>query len=322
MAITLMYRYLLDIEHDFEGKTEIASGSFGIVYRAKKKSKGRHPAIDCAIKILKNDSLSLENMEVFKKEVSLLFRLKHPAVLGLVGFSIPVMKRGSLAIITEYMPNGSLYKVLALEDKGCAPPGWEEMQKMINIFGIAAGMCYVHQQHIFHRDLKTENIILDEEFHPRICDFGISKLVEEKNNEIITMTMNVGTPIYMAPEVFDTGQSHAHYTEKVDVFSYAYVLYEMFVLSKPWQEKKNINVFNLTKFLINGERPTLDNRGIPEPYQELITHCWDQNPEARPSFKEIVIGLRDNAQIYFENVYDDQTFLDYIEEVTEGLNLD
>ena len=78
-------------------------------------------------------------------------------------------------IITEYASNGSLDRIIELERLNMAIPEWDDTKKLINLYGIAMGMSYLHSKHIIHRDLKPANIFLDDHLYPKIGDFGLSK---------------------------------------------------------------------------------------------------------------------------------------------------
>lgn len=254
-------------------------------------------------------------MEKFIQEVQCQAKLKHTAVLFLVGFSFPVGGTGDFAVFTEFMPNKSLKHVIEEASKGTAPTNWETI-RAINIFGIAAGMAYVHQQGIIHRDLKTENIMLDENYCPKIADFGFSKLFEEGTQDIINQTVGIGTPIYMAPEIFED----QHYSNKIDVFAYAIILYELTTLNKPWSHKK-VTVYSLPTLIKNGERPSIKDNELSDDYLELIHRCWDIDPKVRPSFIKIVKGFMDYREVYFDHpLIEKETLDDYIEKATEKLD--
>ncbi|OHT05403.1 hypothetical protein TRFO_26886 [Tritrichomonas foetus] len=316
-------RVLVDIKGDFGRKTKISHGGFGVVYRATRKAKGKKSEMECAIKIMNNQSLLPGDYHIFDKEVKLLFRLKHPAIIELVGWSIPVMNYGYLALVTKYMPNGSLSQVIQKESDSLAPEGWDIIKKYCCIVGIAVGMCYVHQQdmYIIHRDLKPDNILLDENFYPKICDFGISKMIENQRDQVFNMTMGIGTALYMAPEQM----SGDTYDKKVDVYAYAYILYELFVLKKSWSDQfpnAEINPLRVSILVQNGQRPEIAENIVTNKFRDLIKRCWSQNPDARPSFKEIVLDFKERADEFFPECSNDSDFMEYMESVLVGLNLE
>lgn len=115
--------------------------------------------------------------------------------------------------------------------------------KYICLIGISNAMKYLHQQGIIHRDLKSDNVLMDEYFYPKICDFGLSRIFPESLSSSITSC--IGTPIYMAPELFD---EEVHYTKKIDVFAFAILAYEIISEKVPYHElPKKITPFALEK---------------------------------------------------------------------------
>lgn len=303
--------------------TKIGEGSYGEVHEAIRpadsKHPDKHPEMKCAVKYLAAGTIKTrDDQKHFHSEVACQYSLKHPTILPLLGYSFPFQGRGHYAIVTKFMPNGSLLQLNSKVESGQAPDNWETI-KAINIFGIAAGMAYIHQHNIIHRDLKSDNVLLDENYYPKIADFGFSKVFEEGTQNQINQTMNIGTPIYLPPEIIV--DHDCHYSNKIDVFAYSIILYELTTQHRPWHDKKDVTVFNLVKYAQEGLRPTIRNREIPDEYVELIGRCWDSNPQKRPSFIRIVKGFMDHKEEYFNlALIDEEKFDDYVALVTEGLD--
>lgn len=300
------------------GGFKIGEGNFGTVIKGTFPSSKNQPEIPCAIKIMKYTEFTDDEQERFYREIGCQASLKHETILPLLGCSIQIMKKGDYAIVTEFMEKGSLSNLIAEAERGNAPKDWETI-KAINIFGIAAGMAFVHKSNIIHRDLKTDNIMLDENYHPKIADFGFSKIFEEGTQDQINMTKKVGTPICMAPEVL-LGKN---YGNKSDVFSYAMILYELLTQRKPWSDRPGFKEkkFNLIEYIENRQRPTIHLNEISDSFKDLIEQCWATEPEDRPSFIEIVQKLDENKEDYFDlDEIDEEKFLDYIELAKKGLN--
>jgi serine/threonine protein kinase len=198
---------------------------------------------------------------------------------------------------------------------------WNDTKRAIVAFGVATGMCYLHERGIIHRDLKTENIMLDEDLFPRICDFGFAKIVgaDEQLQQLINQSMDIGTPVYMALELFsDIG--NGRYSPAVDVFSYAMVLYELVTLTVPWERVKGSEKctrFNIVGYLEKGLRPTIPEY-VPAAYKQLIEACWAQNPSQRPTFREIVEQTR-GLSLCFDSS-DENAVIDYQEKMLKSLN--
>ncbi|KAK8857781.1 hypothetical protein M9Y10_016193 [Tritrichomonas musculus] len=138
-------------------------------------------------------------------------------------------------------------------------------------------MSYLHSYNIIHRDLKPANILLDENFYPKIADFGLSKFQINPLNSIDDSTK--GTPLYMAPEVWNNeGHSKAS-----DVYSFALIVYELVTNEKPF---KSLNYFQVFANILQGKRPQIDS-SVPDLYKNIIESCWAQDPDKRPSFDTI-----------------------------------
>lgn len=292
MAIRLTFNHLIDIDEDItnRSKNPISTvGGFGYVYRGTFIRRHHHrenELIDCAIKIMRYRGELSDNFESFHRELQSQLRVKHPALLPLLGFSISPQREEKLAIITPFMPNGSLRTILSNEKRGDAPLEWDDKKRIITIIGIAAGLYKMHQENLIHRDIKPENILFDEEFHPKICDFGLSKVFKDGLDEIVQATI-CGTEKYMAPEMIE----EKGYNSKVDVFAFGLVLYEIFT-NETFYERLAREGKSYFTVLANGLRPDLTDDVRFNPFfKKLIEECWSNSPDGRPSFEEILNRL-------------------------------
>ena len=195
-------------------KDKLGQGGYGTVYKGKLSNE-----VLVAIKIL-NDSKG--NGEEFINEVGTIGRIHHVNVVRLVGFCADGVKR---ALIYEFLPNESLEKFIFSTSVKANSLGWEKLQDIA--IGIAKGIEYLHQgcdQRILHFDIKPHNILLDENFNPKISDFGLAKLCS-KDQSAVSMTIARGTMGYIAPEVLSRNFGNASY--KSDVYSFGMLLLEM-----------------------------------------------------------------------------------------------
>ncbi|KAK9994766.1 hypothetical protein SO802_024469 [Lithocarpus litseifolius] len=192
---------------------KLGQGAYGTVFKGKFSNE-----IHVAVKILNS---SKGNGEEFINEVGTMGRIHHVNVVRMVGFCADGFRR---ALVYEFLPNDSLEKFISSVDSKLFL-GWEKLQDIA--LGIAKGIEYLHQgcdQRILHFDIKPHNILLDQNFNPKISDFGLAKLCA-KDQSAVSMTTARGTMGYIAPEVFSRNFGSVSY--KSDVYSFGILLLEM-----------------------------------------------------------------------------------------------
>ncbi|XP_027337170.1 rust resistance kinase Lr10-like [Abrus precatorius] len=205
------YAEIKRITNNFEDKLGV--GAYGTVFRGSISKE-----FIVAVKMLNN---SQGNGEEFINEVSTMGRIHHVNIVRLVGFCADGFRR---ALVYEFLPNGSLQKFINSPDNRQNFLGWKRLQDIA--LGIAKGIEYLHQgcdQRILHFDIKPQNVLLDQNFTPKICDFGLAKLCS-RDQSIVSMTTARGTLGYIAPEVFSRKFGNVSY--KADVYSYGMMLLE------------------------------------------------------------------------------------------------
>ncbi|KAK0598317.1 hypothetical protein LWI29_033638 [Acer saccharum] len=208
------YSYVKKITKSFS--TKLGQGGYGDVYKGKLPD-GRL----VAVKVLKE---SKGNGEEFINEVASICRTSHVNVVALLGFCYNKNKR---ALIYDFMSNGSLDKYIFDKESSNTKCNLEWKTKYQIAIGIARGLEYLHRgcnTRIVHFDIKPHNILLDEDFCPKISDFGLAKLCKNKES-IISMLGARGTVGYIAPEVFC--RSFGEVSHKSDVYSYGMMILEM-----------------------------------------------------------------------------------------------
>jgi len=244
---------------------------------------------EVAIKKLKFPKLSGPKLTAFQREISVLATTSHPCLLKFIGAT----DTHPFCIVTEWMGGGTLYNEIH-EGKKLNPT-----QKTIAAYDIARGMQYLHSRHILHRDLKSLNVLFDNEGRAKICDFGFSRHMADND----MMTQNVGTPHWMAPELLI---STGNYSYKVDVYSYGIVLWEIVSGNAPFKGLDPTQI--VAQVLTYNLRPSIPE-SVNLPLKSLITRCWDRIPDRRPSFDEIV-RLFQTGQILIDGS-DKKEFLEY-----------
>lgn len=294
---------------------KIGEGAFGKVYIAENQSQDTQ----FAVKIISNNGeLSGHDQMMFLRESLILRKLKHPAIVKFIGINFHSFENQDKlepTIITEYVPHGSLKEILKKEQNSIADDDWNPTKKYICLLGIADAMRYLHHHGIIHRDLKPENILIDENFYPRICDFGLSRCFSMMltNSIKLSMTGNIGTPLYMAPELM---MDEDKYGAGVDVYSFAILTYEIVCGKEPFSlHGKPIKFADLCKKVMSGVRPEF-TEGVTEKMKDLITQCWSQDCQNRPSFEEIFKKLSSDLSYLDEDVDEDE-INDYIRMLKE-----
>ncbi|CAN6680854.1 unnamed protein product [Malus baccata var. baccata] len=211
-----------DIEratNNYDDSRVLGEGGFGRVY-----SGVLEDGTKIAVKVLKRDDQ--QGGREFLAEVEMLSRLHHRNLVKLIGICT---EEHSRSLVYELIPNGSVESHLHGIDKDSAPLNW--VQRMKIALGAARGLAYLHEDsspRVIHRDFKASNILLEDDFTPKVSDFGLARTaMDEENRHISTRVM--GTFGYVAPEYAMTG----HLLVKSDVYSYGVVLLELLTGRKP-----------------------------------------------------------------------------------------
>ncbi|WCJ28452.1 Leucine-rich repeat transmembrane protein kinase [Euphorbia peplus] len=208
--ITFSYSELKTATKDFSPSNQLGEGGYGPVYKGT-LSDGREVAV-------KQLSLaSHQGKDQFITEIATISAVQHRNLVKLYGCCIEGNRR---LLVYEYLENKSLDK--ALFEENSLHLDWETRFNVC--LGVARGLAYLHEEsrpRIVHRDVKASNVLLDSELCPKISDFGLAKLYDEKHTHISTRV--AGTIGYMAPEYAMRG----HLTEKADVFSFGVLALEI-----------------------------------------------------------------------------------------------
>ncbi|WOL09063.1 serine/threonine-protein kinase EDR1 isoform X1 [Canna indica] len=248
----------------------IGLGSYGEVYRADWNGT------EVAVKKFLDQDLSGDALEQFRYEVKIMSRLRHPNVVLFMG---AVTRPPNLSILTEFLPRGSLYRLLHRPNIQL-----DEKRRLKMALDVAKGMNYLHTSHptIVHRDLKSPNLLVDKNWVVKVCDFGLSRL---KHHTFLSSKSTSGTPEWMAPEVLRNEPSN----EKCDVYSFGVILWELATLRKPWSGMNSMQVVGAVGF--QNRRLDIPNEVDPVVAQ-IITDCWESAPNKRPSFAQLLSPLK------------------------------
>lgn len=287
-----LHQFLVSLS-EFSVDSEIKSGAFAKVLKVVETATGHV----YAAKDINSKGKKLADDVMIKRELAVLSRIKHNAVLPFRGVSLSNWEGEKYpTIFTRYMPNGSLGDLLRQEKLGKAPQEWTVTKKMICLYGICTGIAYLHKHNVIHSDLKPDNVLLDENYRPFISDFGMSNIISPTSKE---KTMCGGTPVFMAPEIYINAPSD----HKVDVYAFGMMLYQMFSLKEPFCEFKR-NLFMIWHKILSGARPPFTD-AFPDSYKALITKCWDRDPNVRPTMEEIVEKM-EKGELMLDGVDQDE----------------
>ncbi|KAL8509985.1 hypothetical protein ACS0TY_016991 [Phlomoides rotata] len=232
-AEVFTYQELSLATQNFSLRNLIGEGGFGRVYKGHIQRRN----IDVAVKQL--DRNGFQGNTEFLVEVLILSLLHHPNLVNLVGYCAEGNHR---ILVYDYMPHGSLEDHLLNLSPDEKPLDWNTRMKIAR--GAARGLEYLHEQAdppVIYRDFKASNILLDEDFNPKLSDFGLAKL-GPIGDEAFVSTRVMGTYGYCAPEYASTG----HLTAKSDVYSFGVVFMEIITgrrvidLSRPIEEQNLI----------------------------------------------------------------------------------
>ncbi|XP_074259850.1 serine/threonine-protein kinase Nek4 isoform X3 [Saimiri boliviensis] len=245
----------------------VGKGSYGEVTLVKHRRDGKQ----YVIKKLNLRNASSRERQAAEQEAQLLSQLKHP--------NIVTYKEsweggdGLLYIVMGFCEGGDLYRKLK-EQKGQLLPENQVVEWFVQI---AMALQYLHEKHILHRDLKTQNVFLTRTNIIKVGDLGIARVLENHCDMASTL---IGTPYYMSPELF----SNKPYNYKSDVWALGCCVYEMATLKHAFNAK---DMNSLVYRIIEGKLPPMPRDYSPE-LAELIRTMLSKRPEERPSVRSIL----------------------------------
>jgi len=164
------------------------------------------------------------------------------------------------------------------------------MQKIKFSIDIAQGMAWLHNSkphHIIHRDLKLTNLLVDSNWRVKVCDFGLSDFL--KTDFLQDEGVAVGSALWMSPEVLEGRKL----TEKIDVYSFALILWEIIMRVQPYGEYKTVSELRRA-VCKESVRPPIQKQGIPQCLCDIMAQCWEKDPAKRPSFVQVLEILKDS----------------------------
>ncbi|KAL7121428.1 hypothetical protein ACP275_02G181300 [Erythranthe tilingii] len=288
----------------------IGEGGYGIVYYGVLADNTK-----IAIKNLLNNRGQAE--KEFKVEVDAIGRVRHKNLVRLLGYCVEGAYR---MLVYEYVDNGNLEQWLHGDVGEVSPLTWEI--RMSIIIGTAKGLAYLHEglePKVVHRDIKSSNILLDRQWHTKLSDFGLAKLLNSEISYVTTRVM--GTFGYVAPEYACTGQLN----EKSDVYSFGILIMEIITGRSPVdyaRPKGEVNLVEWLKMMVGNRKseeiidPKLSEKPASKAMKRVILvalRCVDPEAQKRPKMGNVVhmlesedLGSRNERQIGPESSRDDR----------------
>nr|AAL17825.1 Pto-like protein [Solanum nigrum] len=275
---------LQEATNNFDDKFLIGWGVFGKVYMGVLRNGTK-------VALKKHMPESSQGIEEFRTEIEILSLCSHPHLVSLIGYCD---ERNEMILIYEYMENGNLRSHLYGSDLPAM--SWE--QRLEICIGAARGLHYLHTSAVIHRDVKSINILLDDNFVPKITDFGLSKTGTELDQTHVSTAVK-GTVGYLDPEYFIRGQL----TEKSDVYSFGVVLFEVLCARPAIAHSHSREMISLAEWAVeshnNGQleqiiAPNIAAKIRPESlkkFGETVVKCLALSSEDRPSMGDVLWKL-------------------------------
>lgn len=269
---------------EIEYLKRLGSGTSGDVYKGLYRDK------HIAVKVLKEISEEKEQDE-FKKEFRILCAMDHPNIVKFYGASF----HPKLCMVMEYCARGSLYHVL--KDQSLEI-GWSRALNMMLDTTLGLEALHNNKPQILHRDLKTLNLLVTEDWKVKVADFGLSRF--DTAEALETLKQMRGTFAYCAPESY----FGAKFTQKSDIYSLGIIFIEIInrtitgKYSQPYSEYKNIT-FDFQIIIQAAKdnlRPTLPPT-TPEILSNLVKQCVHENTDSRPTCSEIITILKEAIEL-------------------------
>lgn len=299
----MLSNFVQDIENDYEIKGILGKGAFGIVSEAFRKTDGLH----CAIKKQIATSMKSEEQKYLLRELGILAKVQHPNCLQLIAFTLNPVP----IIVTPYMAHGTLEDALkARFTRNPKYAGFNETKRMCSLYGICSAMAYLHSLSILHRDFKPANIFLNDDFDVVIADFGLSRSVQENAN----MTLNIGSPLFMAPELFT--DDYETLTNALDVYAFGVTLLFYFSERVDRLDDGKGRIVSPQKLLLRIARGARFVRppDMPDSFWNIYQKCSTDVVAERPSFQQLADMFETQEDLRLEGINVDE-YLDYVQKL-------
>ncbi|EAX97236.1 CAMK family protein kinase [Trichomonas vaginalis G3] len=248
--------------NDYYQIAQIGEGSFGRVYKARRKYTGRL----VAIKMIHKLGQSQDSLASLRREINILQKVDHPNIMRL----LEVFETNTDVCLVTELGRGDLFQVI--QDQQTLP---ESVLKSVAAQLVSA-LLYLHQQRIIHRDIKPQNVLISLNNTVKLCDFGFARAL---SNTTLVLNSIKGTPLYMAPELVQEQQ----YNEKVDIWSLGAILYELYYGKTPFSAK---SIYKLIQMIVNDQIAW--SEPISPEFKGFLSIMLQKNPDRRASCEDLV----------------------------------
>jgi len=253
--------------HGYWKIRDIGSGSFGKCILVKNKEGKQY-----VLKSVDTSRMSSKERKGAMNEVKVLSALKHPYI---VSYRESFMENNQLCIVMDYAEGGDLFKVIDRSRRKCQTIGQPKIVRWLTQALLA--LKYLHDKHVLHRDLKSQNIFLSASGRVKLGDFGISKVLEATDCFART---SIGTPYYLAPEICQ----QRPYSWSADIWAIGCILYELCMLRVPFDAQ---NFKQLCDRITRGPSPKISGSYSPE-LRDMCFGMLDREPRRRPTAADLL----------------------------------
>lgn len=304
------YAELKQATNDFTRLRKIGEGGFGCVFKGSIKPLDGNNGDPIVVAVKKLNRDGFQGHKQWVAEVQFLGVVDHPNLVKLIGYCAMDGERGiQRLLVYEFMPNKSLEDHLFTNSPQPLP--WQTRLEIM--LGAAQGLAYLHEEleaQVIFRDFKTSNILLDENFNPKLSDFGLAREGPTEGNTHVS-TAVMGTHGYAAPDYIETG----HLTAKSDVWSFGIVLYEILTgrrsveRKRPKEDQKLLDW--VRRYPIDGKKfgiiidPRLGDRyslTAARKIAKLADSCLLKSAKDRPKMSQVVESLKQILQVSTEGL--------------------
>ncbi|KAL7612711.1 hypothetical protein Lser_V15G06119 [Lactuca serriola] len=313
---------------NFSSETLIGDGGFGLVYRGQLSNRWRNQLV--AIKRL--DPQGYQGTDEFHNEVKLVSSFNHPNIIPFVGYCDDANEK---IIVCKYATNRSLEYHLQDPDRRRRLT-WEQRLKIC--LGAATGVKYLHSglgehSRVIHRDLKSANILLDENMEAKICDFGLSRLSPRNQQDTLVRTRPSGTRFYMDPVYNERGRL----SKESDIYSFGVVMFEvssgmMAYKVRPLEDTNELFLIDIVRSyyddhgLVDGldklKDPTIKDRTDMRSFHkfnEIAHECINMDIKKRPTMDRIIKAIEEALNFQMSGISEGINSVEYYDDFWQPL---